>query len=584
MLLGARLRGEFVVVAAWVLLSLCAHCWSQPTALSQEVWAEKIHAAWVGKVAAGSGALPTEMMTREQIAAKYGVINGPVQKPTPKGPLDDTTLAFLGWQTARDHGADFTTADVAREWVDHITDADLKGGGFGLEFLDGLKRLRRGETPPIRSGTPREEWIAAQMRAEVWGLLAPGNQALAAEWARRDAELLNSGNAVYAAQFVAALTSRLMVDSDVAAAIDAARTVIPRDCALDRVIADTIGWHLQGPTDWGATWDAFVEKWRDRSLEAAFAAWSPDWLVETGGWPEAEVLASWQGQSNVLRTHPFSATDPAQLTTELDVPTDGATLEIRVNCNDMPSNVDWLLRVHIAETTLEETIRLQNGVAQWQDFSFDLGPWAGRRITITLENAVAGGFAWEAGFWTPPQIRSAGGQPIHGSRPPGRKYRYPVDFSPRILRETFCVLMGLLYGEGDFRKSVSIATMCGFDTDCNAGTVGCLLGLRNGLDGIPADWRDPIADSYELQVTGLPRQWKIADLAREMAQTGAYLAAGKTPAGPMPPAATPLPVTQCPSEGADAIPSRVGPVVRDADDVRVIQALGDRGSFVGRGH
>lgn len=570
MLLAARVRGECAAVAALVLLSFCANCWSQPAALSRELWAEKIHAAWVGKVAAGSGALPTEMMPREHIAAKFGVINGPVQKPTSRGPLDDTTLAFLGWQAAREYGADFTTADVAREWVSHITDPDLKGGGFGQEFLDGLKRLRRGEAPPIRSGTPREEWISAQMRAEVWGLLAPGNATLAAEWARRDAELLNSGNAIYAAQFVAAITSRLMVDPDIAAAIDVARTVIPGDCVLSKVIADTIAWHQAQPIDWGATWDAFVEKWRDRSLEAQFAAWDPDWLVETGGWPEAEVLASWQGERNVLRTHPFTATEPARLTTELDVPADGGTLAIRANCNDMPSSVDWLLRVRIAEMAREETIRWVNGGPQWQDFTFDLKPWAGRHIAIILENAVAGKFAWDAGFWTPPQIRNAAGEPIHGSKPTGGRYRYPVDFTPRILRETFCVLTGLLYGDGDFRKSVSIATMCGFDTDCNAGTVGCLLGARNGLDAIPAEWRDPINDTYELQVTGLPRQWKIADLAREMAQTGADLAAGKTPTGPVPPAATPVPapVTQVPV--AQDKPEGFGAVTRGGEGGRII--------------
>jgi hypothetical protein len=95
--------------------------------------------------------------------------------------------------------------------------------------------------------------------------------------------------------------------------------------------------------------------------------------------------------------------------------------------------------------------------------------------------------------------------------------------------ETFAVLMGLLYGEGDFRKSVSLATMCGFDTDCNAGTVGCLLGLRNGLENVPAEWKDPLGDIYELQVTGLPRQWKIRELAREMAETGVALARREGP-------------------------------------------------------
>ena len=36
----------------------------------------------------------------------------------------------------------------------------------------------------------------------------------------------------------------------------------------------------------------------------------------------------------------------------------------------------------------------------------------------------------------------------------------------------------------------------------------------------PPEWREPLDGMYELQVTGLPRRWKIAELARQMAETG----------------------------------------------------------------
>jgi ADP-ribosylglycohydrolase len=495
-------------------------------ALDPEQWTAKIHAGWVGKVAAGSGALATEMWPKERIQKTFGVLNAPPKPPTSRGPLDDTTLAFLGWHAAREHGPNFTVGHIAQEWVDHLTDADLQGGGFGKEFLDALTQLRRGVPPPIRSGSPRAEWIAAQMRAEIWGMLAPGDPARAADYAARDANVFNIGNGVYAAQFVAAMASHLMTDPNLSKAIAVARQQVPADAVLARLIDDVIRWHQEEPNDWEKTWQRFVDAYRDRVLEQQFAAWSPDWLVETSGWPEAEVLAAYRGRSNVLRSHPFSDNEPACLTTELTVPAGGASLKLAVTCNDTPANVDWLLRVRIGDKVQEFPIRWVNGQPQWQDFTFDLKPWADQRVTIVLENAVLGKQAWEAGFWTAPQLRDARGQPLPGQPPAGRPYRYPVDFAPKILPETFSVLVGLLYGEGDFRKSVSLATMCGFDTDCNAGTVGCLLGLRNGLDAIPAEWKDPLGDIYELQVTGLPRQWKIIELAGEMAQTGLALPSG----------------------------------------------------------
>lgn len=52
------------------------------------------------------------------------------------------------------------------------------------------------------------------------------------------------------------------------------------------------------------------------------------------------------------------------------------------------------------------------------------------------------------------------------------------------------------YGGGDFSRSICLAVQAGWDTDSNAGNVGCLLGIRNGLAAFEGgvDWRGPVAD------------------------------------------------------------------------------------------
>ena len=55
-------------------------------------------------------------------------------------------------------------------------------------------------------------------------------------------------------------------------------------------------------------------------------------------------------------------------------------------------------------------------------------------------------------------------------------------------------VLGLLYGENDFKKSIILATNCGDDTDCTAGTVGATLGLLYGTEIIPKDWSEYIGD------------------------------------------------------------------------------------------
>lgn len=56
--------------------------------------------------------------------------------------------------------------------------------------------------------------------------------------------------------------------------------------------------------------------------------------------------------------------------------------------------------------------------------------------------------------------------------------------------------LALLHGHGGFGASQLIVNTAGWDTDCNAANVGCILGVRNGLDGFGenVDWRGPVAD------------------------------------------------------------------------------------------
>jgi len=55
------------------------------------------------------------------------------------------------------------------------------------------------------------------------------------------------------------------------------------------------------------------------------------------------------------------------------------------------------------------------------------------------------------------------------------------------------VVMGLLYGNGDFTKTLEISTRAGQDADCNSSTAGGVLGTIIGYDNIPAKWKTGLA-------------------------------------------------------------------------------------------
>jgi ADP-ribosylglycohydrolase len=76
-------------------------------------------------------------------------------------------------------------------------------------------------------------------------------------------------------------------------------------------------------------------------------------------------------------------------------------------------------------------------------------------------------------------------------------YRYERCPGPcHVVPNHAMVLAALLLGGDDFQRSITIAASAGFDTDCNAGNVGCLNGIRLGLKALSsgADFRTPLAD------------------------------------------------------------------------------------------
>lgn len=65
------------------------------------------------------------------------------------------------------------------------------------------------------------------------------------------------------------------------------------------------------------------------------------------------------------------------------------------------------------------------------------------------------------------------------------------------------VTAALLYGNGDYGKSICMAVETGFDTDCNGATVGSIIGMAKGIDNIPEYWTKPINDTLHTSIFGV---------------------------------------------------------------------------------
>jgi hypothetical protein len=61
------------------------------------------------------------------------------------------------------------------------------------------------------------------------------------------------------------------------------------------------------------------------------------------------------------------------------------------------------------------------------------------------------------------------------------------------------VVMGLLYGNKDFFKTMDIATRCGQDSDCNPATAAGILGVILGYNKIPEFWKPAVEKVADLK-------------------------------------------------------------------------------------
>jgi hypothetical protein len=83
------------------------------------------------------------------------------------------------------------------------------------------------------------------------------------------------------------------------------------------------------------------------------------------------------------------------------------------------------------------------------------------------------------------------------------------------------VVMGLLYGNGDWYKTMNYATRGGQDADCNPSNAAGILGTLIGAHAIPAEYREPLHNTYwNKTLAGLPDAYEIDVLAEDTAQVG----------------------------------------------------------------
>ncbi|HEX4200603.1 MAG TPA: ADP-ribosylglycohydrolase family protein, partial [Chthoniobacterales bacterium] len=345
---------------------------------------ERVYAGVLGKIIGVYLGRPFEGWTYQRISSELGEIWDYVHERF-NVPLivadDDISGTFIFLRALPDHGgtADITAEQIGKTWLNYIVEerSILWWGGMGnsTEHTAYL-RLKSGIPAPASgaiatNGKTVAEQIGAQIFIDGWALVAPGNPQLAVELAGKAGSVSHDGEAIYAAQLVAAMEAQAFVEPRIDQLIETGLKYLPPDCLITQLVNDIRDWQ-RTDDDWRVTRERIEQKYGYDKFPG--------------------------------------------------------------NCHVIPNHA--------------------------------------------------------------------------------------------------VIILSLLYSDDDFSRALMIANTAGWDTDCNSGNVGCLLGIKNGLAAIDPKLRTPVADRLYLSTADGGRC--ITDAVRETYEI-CQIAAQLGQAPPIPP-------------------------------------------------
>lgn len=245
-------------------------------------FAEKVKAGWIGQLIGGCIGTQLEGYTTAQIRKRFGEVRGYLRSPETYN--DDITYELAYLDGFAEKGYEITSEDVAFKWLELISD------GYSAERT-ALENLRRGIMPP-ESGTTCNyfsDWIGAQMRTPLHGMLAPGNPKLAARLAADDSIVSHSNNGMLGGIFNSLLTSLAFTETDIRVVIEKAVDMIPHRSEYYEVVKDALDRCRQSDS-WEKVWAECEIKYREYNWIHAY----PN--------AAAEIVALWFGNMDFDET------------------------------------------------------------------------------------------------------------------------------------------------------------------------------------------------------------------------------------------------------------------------------------------
>ena len=358
------------------------------TKISSVEYYEKVLGSWEGRIAGDYVGAPVEFKSHEQILDKYGDITYFPEPIDLNYVNDDEMYEICALIALEKKGINLNAKDIAFEWENLLYDLN-----FTAEKT-ALNNLRLNIWPP-QSGLHNNIYfdaIGAQMRADIWGQIAPGAPSVAKKYAEMDGSISHAGIGIEGEIYIAVLISNAFTEQNIRTNIEKSLPHIPppTESLYSQMVRKAIQIYDYNPADFRNALIILIRYWEDI-------------------------------RKNVLQITGVKG-----------------------------SKSDSLL--------------------------------ARKRKLYLRDNS-----------------------------------------SVHVLPNIGIIILSLLYGSEDksdpLGRSICIAAMMGFDTDCNCGNIGAILGTQLSSKNIPSKWREPLQNTFSTHVKGYER-WKITELALRIMEIG----------------------------------------------------------------
>ena len=165
---------------------------------------------------------------------------------------DDTNYTVLYLKILEDSNLDFSSRKIAESWL-ALMPIYITCTAERVAYKNVVNLIM----PPLSGSyyNAYREWIGAQIRADFFGYVNPGNPKKAAEYAWRDGRVSHIKNGIYGEMFIAAIIAKSAVSSDIKEVISAGLFEIPEESRLTKEIEKVLQWY-----DQKVSWEEAIDK------------------------------------------------------------------------------------------------------------------------------------------------------------------------------------------------------------------------------------------------------------------------------------------------------------------------------------